>query len=79
MHGGNQECIQSFGGKTRKKRQLGRHRCRSEDYVKMYLRELRRDVTSCIQLAQNRDQQWAPVNMIINLQAPYNVGKFLSI
>jgi hypothetical protein len=56
--------------KTIKKRQLGRHRCRWEDNIKMDIRGLRWDVTGCIQLAQNRDQQWDPVNMIINLQVP---------
>jgi hypothetical protein len=31
-----------------------------------------------INLAQDRDQWRALVNTIMNLQAPYNVGKFLS-
>jgi hypothetical protein len=31
-----------------------------------------------IELAQNRDQWRALVNMIMNLQVPLNAGKFLS-
>jgi hypothetical protein len=31
-----------------------------------------------INLAQDRDQWRALVNMVKNLQIPYNVGKFLS-
>jgi hypothetical protein len=45
MRGGNQECIQGFGWKTRGKRQLGRHRHRWEDNNKMDLREILREIT----------------------------------
>jgi hypothetical protein len=31
----------------------------------------------CHNLSQNRDQLWVLVNMVMNLQAPYNVGKYL--
>jgi hypothetical protein len=31
-----------------------------------------------IDLAQDKDQWYALVNMIMNLRVPYNIGKFLS-
>jgi hypothetical protein len=31
-----------------------------------------------IDLAQDRDRWWAPVNMVMNLWVPENVGSFLS-
>jgi hypothetical protein len=31
-----------------------------------------------IHLVQDRDQWWALVNMVINLQVPLNIGKFFS-
>jgi hypothetical protein len=31
----------------------------------------------CYNLSQDRDQLWVLVNMVMNLQAPYNVGKYL--
>jgi hypothetical protein len=37
-HGGEEECIQDFGGKKEGKRQLGRHTSRWEDTIKMDLR-----------------------------------------
>jgi hypothetical protein len=31
-----------------------------------------------IQLARDRDHWWAPVNIVMNLRDPQNVGNFLS-
>jgi hypothetical protein len=42
----------------------------------MYLREIGWDDMDWIYLAQNRDQWWALVNTVMNLQVPYNLGKF---
>jgi len=30
----------------------------------------------CYHLSQDRDQLWVLVNMVLNLQAPHNVGKY---
>jgi hypothetical protein len=39
-HGGKEECIQSFGGKARKKESLERPRHRWEDNTETILREI---------------------------------------
>jgi hypothetical protein len=44
----------------------------------MGLREIGWGIMDCNGLAQNRDQWRALVNMVMNLQVPQNVGKFLS-
>jgi hypothetical protein len=40
MHGRGQESVQSLGGKARRKRAIGRIRCRWEDVIRMDLREI---------------------------------------
>jgi hypothetical protein len=40
------------------------------DNIKMYLREIGWDGVDCINLAQERDQWRALVNIIINLRIP---------
>jgi hypothetical protein len=42
------------------------------------LREIGWDGMDWINLAQNRDLWWAPVNMVMNLRVLSNVGKFMS-
>jgi hypothetical protein len=49
---------------------LGRPRHRWEDTIKMYLREMGIDGANWIQLAQDRVQWHAFVNMVMNLQVP---------
>jgi hypothetical protein len=44
----------------------------------MDLRETGWGGMDCIHLAQDSDQCGALVDTVINLQVPYNVGKFLS-
>jgi hypothetical protein len=55
-------------GRPEGKRPLGRPRCRWEDNVKMDLREIGIDGTNWIQLAQDRVQWRAFVNMVMNVQ-----------
>jgi hypothetical protein len=57
-------------GKPEKKRPLGRPRCRQEDNIKMDLREIGWDGMHWIDIAQDRDQWRALVNMAMNLQGP---------
>ena len=40
MYGGEERCIQGFGGETKGKRPLGRPRRRWEDNIKMDLQEM---------------------------------------
>jgi hypothetical protein len=44
----------------------------------MDLREIGWDGMYWIDLAQDRDQWWALVNTVMNLQVPENAGKFLN-
>jgi hypothetical protein len=60
------------------KRLLGRPRHRRVDNIKMDLREIGWDGGDWIDLAQDRDQWRALVNVVMNLQVPQNAGKFLS-
>jgi hypothetical protein len=48
------------------------------DTIKMDLREIEWDGMNWIDLAPNRDQWRALVNTVMNLQVPWNAGKFLS-
>jgi hypothetical protein len=64
-------------GKLEGKRPLGRPRCRWED-IGMNLREIGWGGMDKIDLAQDRDQWIATVNMVMKLWVPYNIGKFLS-
>jgi hypothetical protein len=57
-------------GRPEVKRPLGRPRCRWKDNIKMDLRETGIDGVNWIQLAQDRVQWQAFVNMVINLQVP---------
>jgi hypothetical protein len=65
-------------GKPEGKRPLGRPRHRSEDNIKINLREIEWDGMDCIDLAQDSDQWRALVNTVMNLRVPQNADKFLS-
>ena len=52
----------SLVGKPEGRRTLGRHRCRWEDNIKMYLRGVRCRGKDWIELAQDRDRWRALVN-----------------
>jgi hypothetical protein len=55
-------------GRPKGKRPLGRPRHKWEDSIKMDLREIGINEANWIQLAQDRVQWWACVNMVMNLQ-----------
>jgi hypothetical protein len=65
-------------GKPEGKRPLGRPSRRWVDNIKMDLREIGWVGIDWIDLAQDWDQWMAPVNMVMNLRVPKNIGKFLS-
>jgi hypothetical protein len=52
------------------KRPIGRARRRWMDNIKMDLRELGWGGMNRIYLAQDRDQWWALLNMVMNLRVP---------
>jgi hypothetical protein len=62
--------IKVLVGRSEGKRPLGRPRRRSEDNIKMVLREIGIDRVNWIQLAQNRVQWRAFVNTVMNLRVP---------
>jgi hypothetical protein len=55
-------------GKPEREGPLGRPRRRWEDGIRMDLREIGWESVDWIQLAQNRDQCQAVVNMVMNLR-----------
>jgi hypothetical protein len=63
-------------GKPEGKRPLGRPRRRWVENIKMDLREIGWDVVDWIELAQDRDQWRALVNMVMNLRVPKNYWEF---
>jgi len=69
-YGGEQRCMQGFGGKPEGKRPLGRPRRRWEDNIKMDLQEVGCGGTDWIELAQNRDRWRALVIAVTNLRVP---------
>jgi hypothetical protein len=61
---------QVLDGRPKGKRPLWRSRCRWENNIKMDLGEIGIDGANWIQLAQDRVQWWAFVNMVMNLWVP---------
>jgi hypothetical protein len=69
-----EECVRGFERKSEGRRPLGRLRHRWEDGIRMDLREIGWGSVEWNQLAQDRDQWRALVNMVINLRvlAPWS-------
>jgi hypothetical protein len=65
-------------GKAEGKIPLGRPRRRWVDNIKIDLRERGWDGMDWIDVAQDRDQWKALVNMALSFQVPSSVGKFLN-
>jgi hypothetical protein len=59
-----------LGGRSKGKRPLGRPRHRWEDNIKIDHREMEIDGANWIQLAQDRVQWRAFVNVVMNLHIP---------
>jgi hypothetical protein len=55
-------------GKPEGKRQLGRHRRRWEDNIRMDFQEVLCEDMEWNELAQDRDRWWALVNAVVNLR-----------
>jgi hypothetical protein len=57
-------------------RLLREHRRGWKNNIKMDLREIGCRGVDWMHLAEGRDQRWALVNTVMNLQVPYTIGKF---
>ena len=70
-YGGEERCVQGFGGETRgKKRQFGSLRHRWEDNIKMDLYDVEWGGMDWIELAKDRNMWLAFWNAVMNLQIP---------
>jgi hypothetical protein len=68
--GENRGIYRVLVGKPEGKRQLGRHKHRWEDNIKMDLQLVGYGGVDWIKLAQDTDKWWALVNLAMNLQIP---------
>jgi hypothetical protein len=57
-------------GRPEGKRPLGRPRCRWEDNIEMFLREIGLEYVDWINMAWDRDRRQAFVNTVMNLLVP---------
>jgi hypothetical protein len=69
-HGGKRNAYRILVENPKEKRPLVRPRCRWEDNIKMYLREIRWGGMDWTDLAQDKDQWRGLVNTVMNLQVP---------
>ena len=67
-YGGEERCIQGFGGKPEGKRPLGRPRRRWKDNIKMELEEVGRGCGDWMELVQDRDRWRALVSAVMNFR-----------
>jgi len=69
-YGGEDRCIQGFGGKPEGKKSHGSPRRRWEDNIMLDLQEVICGGMDWIDLGDDRDRWWAPVNAVMNLRVP---------
>jgi hypothetical protein len=70
MHGEKRNACKVLVGKSEGNRPLGRSRCRWENNIEMNLRGIEWGGMDWIDLALDRDQWRAVVNMVMNLWVP---------
>jgi hypothetical protein len=70
LHGREGQCIVGLVEKLEGKRPVGRSRCSLQGDIKMDLKEIEWDFIDWINLAQDRDEWPALVNMVKKLQVP---------
>jgi hypothetical protein len=68
--GEKKNAYRALVGKTEGKRLLRRHRCRWEDNIKMYFREIGWGGMNWTHLAQDRGQWRVLVNTVMNFWVP---------
>jgi hypothetical protein len=76
--GGMRNAYNVLVGKPEGKRPLGRTRCRWEDNIRVDHREIGLESVPWMNLAQDRDEWCALVNMVMNIQVPYKVENFFT-
>jgi hypothetical protein len=69
-YGGEERCIQGFGGKAVINRPSGRSRCGWEDNINIDLQEVGWGAMVWNDLARDRERSWALVNVVMNLRVP---------
>jgi hypothetical protein len=69
-NGGEEDAYRILRGEPERKRPLGRPRHRWVDNIKPDLREIGWDDADWIDMAQDRDQLRALVNMVLSLRVP---------
>jgi hypothetical protein len=76
---GDEKSIQIFSSKTwKEKGPLRRVKCKWEESVELGLKEVGCESEHWIELAYDRVQWLAIVNMLMNLRVPWKVGSFLT-
>jgi hypothetical protein len=70
MHGRDEKRLQNVVGKSEGMRPLRRPRCKWGGSIRIDLREIWWEGMYWIHLAQDRDQWWAFVNMVMNNWVP---------
>jgi hypothetical protein len=71
-----EKCIKISVEKPEGRRPTEKSRRRWKDNIKMYLKEIGWEDVDRIHLVQSKDQWWAPVNTVMNLQFSQNIGNF---
>jgi hypothetical protein len=69
-YGGEERCVQRFGGEPERKRPLGRPTHRWEDNIKMYLQIIGWSGMDWIDLTEDRNRWRTVVDAAVNLQVP---------
>jgi hypothetical protein len=69
-HGERRDVHRIVVRKREGKRPPGISRLRWEDNIKMEIKKVGCGGVDCIDLAQNRDRGWAPVNVVTKLRVP---------
>jgi hypothetical protein len=68
LHGTAEKCIQSFGGKAKRKETTQKTEAQRAAWVQNGFEETSSEGVEWIHLVQDKDQWQAPVNVVINLQ-----------
>jgi hypothetical protein len=68
----------NLAGEHHGKKTFERPRHRSEDNIKVDLKETGWEAVEWIQVAQDKTKQWALMNTVVNILVPSKAGNFLT-